>query len=126
MCDAGVQQRAPRITEHPSDVTVAKNDPATLSCAADGQPPPIIEWYRDGELIAMGSSVSGSQPSDSYKGHRMLLPGGSLFFLKVVHSRKENDGGTYWCVARNAAGMARSKNATLTVACKSIINSCFA
>ena len=108
-------QRPPRITEHPTDLTVARNDPATLQCSADGAPPPNIEWYRDGELIITGSSST----STDYKSHRILLPGGNLFFLKVVHSRKENDAGSYWCVARNAAGVARSRNATLTIACES-------
>ena len=118
--------RAPRITEHPSDVIVAKNEPATLQCAADGTPPPTIEWYRDGELILSGHSASASAASSAAlgesKGHRILLLGGALFFLRVGHGtrRKENDAGVYWCVARNGAGTARSRNATLSVARESI------
>ena len=104
--------KAPRITEHPSDVTVARNDPVTLQCAADGSPSPAVEWYHDGELI---TSVGGVGDD---KVHRILLPGGALFFLRAAHSRKENDAGVYWCVARNLAGVARSRNATLTVARK--------
>lgn len=52
------------------------------------------------------------------RSHRVLLPAGNLFFLKVVHGRKESDGGVYWCEAVNALGKARSRNATLTVAGK--------
>ena len=108
--------KVPRITEHPSDVTVARNDPVTLQCAGDGVPPPQIEWYHDGELILANTGVGGVGGDD--KVHRILLPGGALFFLRASHSRKENDAGVYWCVARNAAGLARSANATLTVARK--------
>ena len=107
--------KAPRITEHPSDVTVARNDPVTLQCAADGVPTPSVEWYHDGELITGVGGVSGVGDD---KVHRILLPGGALFFLRAAHSRKENDAGVYWCVARNAAGVTRSRNATLTVARK--------
>ena len=93
---------------------MAKNDPVTLKCSVDGNPAPIIEWYRDGELI-----ISSSSHKSSNNNHRVMLPGGDLFFFRVVHSRKESDAGVYWCLARNSHGSVRSRNATLTVACKS-------
>ena len=118
---------APRITEHPSDMTVARNDPVTLKCSADGNPAPVIEWYRDaGELVISSSPTgggggggggAGSGSSGSSGGHRIILPGGDLFFFRVILSRKESDAGVYWCTARNAHGVSRSRNATLTVAC---------
>jgi hypothetical protein len=123
--------KPPRITEHPSDVTVPRHDPVTLQCSADGYPTPVIEWYRDGEFIisssssssgavsATSSSSSSSMSSSLTGASRILLPGGALFFLRVVHSRKENDSGVYWCLARNSQGVARSRNATLTIARKS-------
>lgn len=101
-------------------MTVQRNEPVQLKCSADGIPPPVIEWYRDGEFI-IGSSSSASSSSSAAATSRILLPDGALFFLRVAHGRKENDSGVYWCLARNSHGVARSRNATLTVARKSYI-----
>lgn len=95
----------PKIIENPMDAVVPKHDPATLNCKAEGSPMPKIEWFKDGHHLKI---ESGS--------HQMFLPTGDLFFLKVVHSRRESDAGVYWCEAKNELGVARSRNATLQVA----------
>ncbi|KAI5717445.1 hypothetical protein M8J77_006020 [Diaphorina citri] len=104
--------RVPRITEHPASAVVPRHEPTTLNCKADGYPEPRIEWYKDGSLV---SAEIGS--------HRILLPAGSLFFLSLVHGKKDTDSGVYWCVARNELGFARSKNATLDVAGGAFVDS---
>lgn len=102
----------PRIVEHPSDLIVSKGEPATLNCKAEGRPTPTVEWYKDGERV--------ETDRDNPRSHRMLLPSGSLFFLRIVHGRRSKpDDGSYVCVARNYLGEAISRNASLEVACKS-------
>lgn len=65
----------PRITEHPLDVMVPRYEPVTLNCKADGVPSPTITWYKDGEPLKIEQGL-----------HRMVLPAGGLFFLKVSQS----------------------------------------
>lgn len=101
----------PRIVEHPSDLIVSKGEPATLNCKAEGRPPPTVEWYKDGERVETNR--------ENPRSHRMLLPSGSLFFLRIVHGRRSKpDDGIYVCVARNYLGEAKSRNASLEVARK--------
>ena len=106
----GQRGSIPKITEDPLNMTVARNEPVTMNCKAAGNPEPEIEWYRDGSLVR-------TAPTDP-QSHRILLPDGSLFFLRAMQSKKEQDSGTYWCIASNSHGVARSKNATLEIACK--------
>ncbi|KAL0973252.1 hypothetical protein UPYG_G00201040 [Umbra pygmaea] len=99
----------PRIVEDPSDLIVSKGEPATLNCKAEGRPHPTVEWYKDGERV--------ETDRDDARSHRMLLPSGSLFFLRIVHGRRSKpDEGVYTCVARNYLGEALSRNASLEVA----------
>lgn len=46
-----------------------KGDPATLRCASNGENVEI-KWFKDEERVVYGK-------------HRLLLPNGSLFLLKV-------------------------------------------
>lgn len=72
----------------------------------------MVEWYKDGERV--------ETDREDPRSHRMLLPSGSLFFLRIVHGRRSKpDEGVYVCVARNYLGEAVSRNASLEVASKS-------
>ena len=102
--------KAPVILEHPLDMTVARNEPVTLNCKANGEPEPIVDWYKDGAPVL-------TAPSDPTS-HRIILPDGSLFFLRAVHGKKEKDSGVYHCRASNIVGSSYSRNATLEVSCK--------
>ncbi|KAM9469442.1 roundabout homolog 2 isoform 1-T1 [Clarias gariepinus] len=104
-----LEDTPPRIVEDPSDLIVSKGEPATLNCKAEGRPMPNVEWYKDGEHV--------ETDKDDPRSHRMLLPSGSLFFLRIVHGRRSKpDEGVYTCVARNYLGEAVSRNASLEVA----------
>ncbi|XP_029956758.1 roundabout homolog 3 isoform X2 [Salarias fasciatus] len=104
-----LEDAAPRVVEHPSDLIVSKGEPATLNCKAEGRPTPTVEWYKDGERV--------ETDREDPRSHRMLLPSGSLFFLRIVHGRRSKpDEGVYVCVARNYLGEAVSRNASLEVA----------
>ncbi|KAH9426912.1 Roundabout 1 [Dermatophagoides pteronyssinus] len=100
------QLRPPKIKEHPISMVVKKHDPTQLECKADGNPKPIIEWYKDNVKIEQSSS------------HPIIMADGETLFFLHVNTRKgeHSDTGIYYCLARNEVGKARSNNATLDVA----------
>lgn len=99
---AGYGQEVPRLIEQPSDIVVARYQPATLQCSAEGEPPPVITWFKDG--VALIPTV-----------RRVILPAGGLFFLRTSHARRDSDSGVYWCEATNQYGTARSRKANFQV-----------
>ncbi|KAH8327288.1 hypothetical protein KR074_009350 [Drosophila pseudoananassae] len=100
------QYQSPRIIEHPTDLVVKKNEPATLNCKVEGKPEPTIEWFKDGEPVS----------TNEKKSHRVQFKDGALFFYRTMQGKKEQDGGEYWCVAKNRVGQAVSRHASLQIA----------
>lgn len=101
----------PRIILHPSDVVVKLGNPARFSCGAEGSPEVSIEWLRNGHPLNSSAEDGKMQPS--------VLPDGSLLFLSVGGGRgAQSHEGLYACVARNSAGKATSRNASLYIAGK--------
>ncbi|XP_071981860.1 hemicentin-2 isoform X2 [Engystomops pustulosus] len=75
----------------PQNVSVALHGTFTLTCEANGIPPPSITWYRNNTPLTPQANTH-------------LQSGGRV--LKVLHVQRE-DGGVYSCVVSNAAGAAR-------------------
>ncbi|XP_043389803.1 roundabout homolog 4 isoform X4 [Chelonia mydas] len=98
----------PYIIDHPTDLVVRWDQPATLNCRVAGSPAPSIEWYRNGEYVETSK--------DNVYSQRTLLPDGSLFFLRLNQRKGQSDEGVYTCVATNHLGTASSKNASLYIA----------
>ncbi|XP_069470641.1 roundabout homolog 4 isoform X2 [Ambystoma mexicanum] len=105
---SGVEEFPPYLIDHPTDLVVRWDQPATLNCRSEGNPVPTIEWYRNGEYVETSKDNPYSQ--------RTLLHDGSLFFLRLNQRKGKSDEGVYTCVARNHLGTAMSRNASLYLA----------
>ncbi|VDD82880.1 unnamed protein product [Mesocestoides corti] len=76
----------------------------SLRCQADGEPPPLIIWYKDGQQV---QSIR-ERPGTSKK----MTKSGELMFL----SFEPEDEGTYYCNASNSEGWTKSKYAKVSLA----------
>ncbi|XP_065160082.1 tyrosine-protein phosphatase Lar isoform X3 [Atheta coriaria] len=94
----------PEIVMKPRNMQVKAGGIASFYCAARGDPPPSIQWRKNGKR------VSGSQ--SRYQVRDFPDGGASLRIEPVKASR---DDATYECVAENGVGDAVSSEATLVV-----------
>ena len=81
----------PSIRPGPPAVNASANQTALLPCQADGTPPPLVSWRKDGVPLDPGSP------------RFQLLPEGSLRIQPVL----AQDAGHYLCLASNSAGSDR-------------------
>ncbi|KAG5850585.1 hypothetical protein ANANG_G00084020 [Anguilla anguilla] len=93
--DAGVVERSvtltlqssPTITVEPVETVADAGTTVVLHCQADGEPPPLIEWSRQGRPLLGNDRIT-------------ILSNGSL---RLASAQKE-DTAEYECVARNLIG----------------------
>lgn len=98
--------RSPVFTKQPGSIVFPvdsgeKNREVVFSCEAEGAPPPRYRWKLNGTVI---SPKTGSHYS---------LSGGNL---RISQLNKDQDAGTYQCLASNSFGTIVSREASLTFA----------
>ncbi|KAG7478067.1 hypothetical protein MATL_G00076480 [Megalops atlanticus] len=98
--------QSPTFTKQPGSIvfpvdSMEKNREVVFSCEAQGNPPPFYRWKLNGTVIV---PKSGSHYS---------LSGGNL---RISRLNKDEDAGTYQCLASNSFGTIVSREASLTFA----------
>nr|KAF6314649.1 hemicentin 2 [Myotis myotis] len=81
----------PSIQPGPPVVNASVNQTVLLPCQAEGAPPPLMSWRKDGAPLDLGSP------------RLQVLPEGSLRIQPVL----AQDSGHYLCLASNSAGSDR-------------------
>lgn len=97
-------RRKPLFTVDPQDAFGLLKRPLSLRCQADGEPPPLIIWYKDGQQV---QSIR-ERPGTSNK----IIKSEELMFL----SFEPEDEGIYYCNASNSEGWTKSAHANVRLA----------
>ncbi|XP_043097973.1 contactin-4 isoform X2 [Puntigrus tetrazona] len=105
-CLAGNTLQSLVFTKQPGSIvfpvdSMEKNREVVFSCEAQGDPAPLYRWKLNGSLL---NPNPGSHHS---------LSGGNL---RINHLNKDEDAGTYQCLAFNTFGTIVSREASLTFA----------
>jgi len=119
LTDGDVQSRAvtltiikpPVITAQPASLAQIGGTTATFTADAAGGLPLTCQWQFNGTNLTDGGRISGSQTTLARTGNLY----GSVASSLTISNLSVNDAGRYALVASNAAGVAISLNAVLTV-----------
>ncbi len=103
--------KPPVITAQPAGLALIEGETATFTAGAAGGLPLDFQWQSNGVNLTDGTRVSGSQTTLS-EGGNIYGSGVSTLTISVVALA---DGATYSLLASNAAGVAISSNAVLTI-----------
>ncbi|XP_026860814.2 contactin-4 isoform X2 [Electrophorus electricus] len=98
--------QSPVFTKQPGSIvfpvdSMEKGREVVFSCEAQGQPTPFYRWKLNGTIVE-------PKPGSHYS-----LSGGNL---RISQLNKDQDAGTYQCLASNAFGTVVSREASLTFA----------
>ena len=97
--EPGKSLSEPSLLQPPVETTVNETQTAILKCTADGNPTPMISWFKQNSLLPVGRHA--------------VEPSGAL----IVKDVKPGDDGVYSCKAENLLGSV-NVSAKLTVQCK--------
>ncbi|XP_056112171.1 contactin-4 isoform X1 [Rhinichthys klamathensis goyatoka] len=105
-CLTGNTLQTPVFSKQPGSIvfpvdSMEKNREVVFSCEAQGDPPPFYRWKLNGSLVNPKPGLHHS------------LSGGNL---RINHLNKDEDAGTYQCLASNSFGTIVSREASLTFA----------
>ncbi|XP_023654293.1 inactive tyrosine-protein kinase 7-like [Paramormyrops kingsleyae] len=94
-----VDKSFPQPTVIPQDQVVLRNEEAAFHCQFSAEPPPVVEWYHENELVSNKTRVA-------------VFTNGTLLITQV----KLRSTGLYKCVARGPRGPTVTLQATLRLA----------
>jgi netrin-G3 ligand len=80
----------PSILKLPQSVASPSSQTARFECLAEGYPPPVVRWFRDGSPVSLTGRIS-------VKGEDQTL---------VISQSTSSDSGIYQCLVENEAGSA--------------------
>ena len=83
--------RPPTFVQQPQNTVALEKGDVTMDCEVTGHPQPIVQWYKNGDLIIESE-------------YFQMVRGQSLKILGLVGL----DAGIYQCVATNIAGNVQS------------------
>lgn len=87
------------------DFSVSINGNAKIDCWVYGSLPLTVTWYKNGKLINYGSNIE-------------ILKNHSLVIRNFQLTPTKDDGGNYYCIAKNSYGHFKSEVTRINVRCK--------
>lgn len=88
----------------------------TLKCLVDANPPAVVKWYKDSELVVRGFEDTVFVRENRTKTSGSTLMGSELRFEPV----KRTDEGLYSCKASNTIGESQPSHYRFDVQCKKL------